>query len=585
MAAKSNTEATQIDKSSFFWVGACGICHPGGGAGEYDRYGKKYFDPRSDQFGFEAIGLAATQVGLDGDYAFVPGSGVPRPAGHPTPPAEWNKTWTSEPDCMLCHADQRVLNGEMNLNWVWRTAAMRGMANLKDSAGNTVHSYMAASTAGQGWFDTLEMAPSQPGVPPTATKLDISYRKGIANGQLALGVAGEVMLLGTAVVDRPRDAACWGCHATPDLKKRARTWFDPDRDVHYRRFTLRHDADPSNDIAPERSQACTVCHPAGYDHHIAKGDPFEDTVASDRNYEDFVTCRDCHAPGNAYGAPVPTDQEFHRPGHLERISCQVCHIPSKDKAAQLVVDNAVSGVSTEYDTAAFLSADPLDPAAADKSRWYPSYHVKQDADGHERIFPAKLLNVVWWGAWYHGDDGLPNTADDFVRPIALWRIRAMTGGAPLSGATDDNGDGRVEINRPDEIRLYIARLRGDLGTRRVHPGDPHDYVLVKGGKVWWLDGDGQTGTVNEFELHADASAGVRWQGAKLESAVPFSIDHNVLAKSTAFADCAGCHVSPSPNLLDRKVLLDPFGPDDQAQPRYETTREVMAREGFRFLGQ
>jgi len=592
LAAKSNTDASQIDKSAFFWVGRCGICHPGGGPGEFDRWGQKYFDPRNGEWGFEKVGKTVAEVGLDGDYTFVAGSGVARPQGHPTPPAAWDKTWTSEPDCLFCHAAERTLDGQKNMNWIWRTATIRSMAGLVDSSGNGVPAFMAAAAAGQGWFSKMDLAPPVPDVPPTATVLDLDYTAGITSGEL-VDANGSVALLGDAITRTPRDASCWGCHATPDLKKRARVWFDGDRDVHYRYWSGRSDNDPANDIAPDQSQVCSKCHEAGFNHQITKGDPFEGTVAAEFKYANLLSCRDCHADGNTHDAPVPKQDDYHTPGHLDRMSCQVCHIPHKESSAQLVVDNATSGVSTSYNTDVFLSADPLDPQSADKSRWFPSYHVKPDSDGVERLFPAKLLNVVWWGAWYHGADGLPNTADDFVRPIALWRIRKVTGGSAIAGTTDDNGDGTAEVNLPDEIRAYIALLRND--PMAATPGlglggndDPNDYVLVKGDKVWWLDGDGLTGTVEEYHLHAadpaNPNPAMDWLGAKLESATAFSIDHNVLEKTTALADCRGCHVNPSPNLLGRKILVDPFGPTPNAEPIYENNREIMRREGFRFFG-
>ncbi len=579
-----------IDKSAFFWTGNCGICHAGGGPAEYDRWGQRYFEPRTGQWGFEMAGREVTQVGLDGDYTFVAGSGVARPQGHPTPPAAWDKTWVSEPDCLFCHASHRDLNGQTNGNWVWRTATMRGMANLVDSSGAVVHSYMAAATAGQGWFSKLETAPAVPGNPPVGTVLDIDYHAGVDQGELTVDAGGHVALLGSQILGAPRDAACWGCHATPDLKKRGRVWFDADQDVHYRFFSHRNDGDPANDVPPAEAQVCTVCHPASFDHQIAKGDAFEGSVAADRNYQDVLTCRQCHAANNPYGAPLPTSADFHRTGHLENLSCQACHIPYKTNAAQLVVDNAATGVSTSYDTNRFLSADPGDPSAADRSRWYPSFHVKADSDGVERLFPAKLLNVMWWGAWYHGADGVANTSDDFVRPVALWRLRKVTGGQALPGATDDNGDGIVEIHRRDEVRLYIERFRSEPtatppGLGLAAAEDPQDYVLIKGGKFWFLDA---TNAVRTYSLHvadpANPNPATEWRGSKVESAVPFSIDHNVLVGATALRDCQGCHAPGAPFLLARKVLVDPFGTDAQATPIYENMVDTLAREGYVIFG-
>ncbi len=56
MAALDNGSASEIDKTSFWWTGLCGICHPGGGPSEYDRDGDLYYDAVTDQMGYEARG-------------------------------------------------------------------------------------------------------------------------------------------------------------------------------------------------------------------------------------------------------------------------------------------------------------------------------------------------------------------------------------------------------------------------------------------------------------------------------------------------------------------------------------------------
>ena len=60
-----NIRRSEIDKSSFYWVKNCGVCHPGGGPAEYDRKDNRYdefardsknhIDPLGDNY-------------LDGDY-------------------------------------------------------------------------------------------------------------------------------------------------------------------------------------------------------------------------------------------------------------------------------------------------------------------------------------------------------------------------------------------------------------------------------------------------------------------------------------------------------------------------------------
>lgn len=265
MAGKDNAAASEIDKTSFFWTGKCGGCHPGGGPGEFDRDGELYWDEAAGQFGYEKLGLSAGQVALDGDYAFLnPSSGLLGMAG-------WDKTGVSEPDCLMCHLSEFDLTGGSNQNALWRQATLRAMTALVDDLGQQVATFAAAPAAGAGWHSTFELASLPPGSPPQASKLQLDYQVGLDAGELTLNSAGELKLRGNVLVARPRDQACWGCHATAEAKKRGRVWFDAAKDVHYAAFNHLDDADPANDGDAASSQACTVCHPAGADHEIAKG--------------------------------------------------------------------------------------------------------------------------------------------------------------------------------------------------------------------------------------------------------------------------------------------------------------------------
>ena len=120
---------------------------------------------------------------------------------------------------------------------------------LKDSDTQPVEAYAAAATAAQGWFSGFATNPNVPaGKPPMATLLDIDYEVGIANKSLTRQ-GDKLLLAASAIAGTPKDFACWGCHSVADLKKRGRSWFDPDQDVHYRGFNRLDDGDAGNDIA------------------------------------------------------------------------------------------------------------------------------------------------------------------------------------------------------------------------------------------------------------------------------------------------------------------------------------------------
>jgi len=89
LAAKDNTNASQIDQTAFAWVRDCGGCHPGGGPGEYDRDGNFLWNGTS--FGYELKADPPADVALDGDY------GVRNPDGT-VRTAPWDATGLSGPD-------------------------------------------------------------------------------------------------------------------------------------------------------------------------------------------------------------------------------------------------------------------------------------------------------------------------------------------------------------------------------------------------------------------------------------------------------------------------------------------------------
>jgi hypothetical protein len=553
LAGKTNANASSIDKTSFWWTGLCGICHPGGGPTELDRDGELYFDAKTGQFGYEKLGKTAGDVTLDGDYAEVNTStGALRAA-------PWDTTGVAQADCLLCHRADRTVNGGMNMNWIWRTATLRAKDKLVDSGSASVPAYAAASTAGQGWFSDLQMATTPPGKPPMASSLDIDYQEGVTNGSLVEKTDGLYVAAG-AIAETPRDYACWGCHLTPDMKKRGREWFNPDSDVHYQKFNNLDDGDTGNDIMAGDSTACTYCHPAGLsgmdlNHNIAKGNATLGSVRNDTDYTGFRTCADCHLASSTDrdpNAPVPpSSYTGHNARHREILSCEACHVPSKATPADLVVDNSVTGSTVGYKTSDFLSADPLDPTDTDKSKWYPSFVLRADRDGVDRMFPVKLLLSIWWGDW--DQNGTPtDKTDDVIKPIPLWRARQIISGLTVPA---DN-----KVNTLAEIYTYITALKGNDSHGVQVAANP---VLVKGGQVWHDDG---AGSVTSFEYHGT--------GIKTESSHPFSVNHNVRPGSEALGStsCNECHNGGTP-VFDRLILVDPFGPD--GQPVYKTVRELL----------
>jgi hypothetical protein len=238
-------------------------------------------------------------------------------------------------------------------------------------------------------------------------------------------------------------------------------------------------------------------------------------------------------------------------------------MPYLFKPAVLFIDTTLGGAGR---TSQYLSADPLDPAGPDKTRWYPALKKKRDSDGVERWFPTNSWVNIYWADW--NQRGTPaDLTDDTLEPILQWRINQVTHGAPLPEVTDDNGDGKLEINRPGEILAYITALQGNDEYGRQVAANP---VLIKGKLLWYADPQAPDG-VTSLE-HVTTPLPVRWE------AYSWDVNHNIHSKEEAWGVgrgaevCVQCHERGTSPLMDRKILIDPYGPDGQAI--YETVRTM-----------
>ncbi len=597
LAAKDNTHPSQIDQTTFAWVRDCSGCHSGGGPGEFDRDGELHYNEATGQFGYEVLGKTAEDVALDGDYSVLD-----RTAGTVSL-APWDVTGVSEADCLLCHRDNRPTVNGTDMVTGWRSGVLAAGASLVDNQGTSVPAYAAASTAGQGWFSANSAAAAKtvsashqdlspadlafieeprrsPSNVAATTTLQIDYSIGVADGSLLVNENDEVLLAGPTVGQKALDQACVSCH--PLKVVAGEVWFD-DRDIHYRKFNRLNDDDPDNDIPAARSAVCGVCHPAGLDHNAAKGNSFQLQYRNELDYVGFRTCRNCHLTELPNGEPnplkhpespdVPGDTPIHQIGFAEGengpmrvMSCQACHIPYALTAGLFFRDITIPGNLAW--TSQYLSADPLNPQNADKSKWYPPLLWKKDTDGVERLFPASVWINIYFGDWNR--NGTPDDlSDDVIAPIYTWRVAQVVGGSPLPVLTDDDGDGRLEIDRPEEILVYLKTLRLPDANGVPVATNP---VLVRGPRVWYFDPQVPSG-VNYF-YHED-------KGIPITS-YPYiwGMDHNVRPAVEAWGageepeSCNTCHRNDGQSpVFDRKVLTDPHGLD--GKPEYTTVKEMV----------
>lgn len=231
LARKANQHPSEIDKSSFLFVKNCGVCHPGGGFGEYDRRGNPYFDEENKKFGYQ---ISVDNPLLDGDY-------TPFNNEETGFRARWNESGPSEADCLICH-----LKG-----YQWRE---RGIALKKGL-------FKYGPTIGAGWGSLKTSEESSRDI-----KIDIDYTKKDVS---------DFENLHTQIVKRPHDENCLFCHSLPRGNK------------------MGHDLSNERDVHKERGMDCVSCHPGNKAHNFAKGDAIQITVRDDLD-NTMYSCEDCH---------------------------------------------------------------------------------------------------------------------------------------------------------------------------------------------------------------------------------------------------------------------------------------------------
>lgn len=363
--------------------------------------------------------------------------------------SKWDKSGVVEADCFVCHQE--------GYNFDERVSQLK--------KGN----YRWAVVAGSR-FGLIEGSVKR-GDEPTVT-----YNKRFFNedGSIDLDVSWP-----------PPDDNCVFCHGQSDVRKRGFSW----NDIH------------NPDVHNEQGISCTACHSSGPDHQFAKGNASDLRAANDLDGT-IKTCRECHTSGYL-GATVPKHTSV-RPSHIERISCEACHIPSLGRAAAAGFE-ATSGKLQYY------SNPPAAKAIGDPITWKPAYDRWEDS----LIYPFNSMVLIWWGNL--GTDGV-------IYP--LWLSEHATGWELFADQiTDDNGDGRPEVNRPEEIvaglKAFGTSLEANARFDQSHP------VLIKAGKAYHLDSQGELEEIESPYLPC----------------LDFSISHNVAPASRALGanGCEDCH--------------------------------------------
>lgn len=513
LAPKRNTSAREIDMTSFDFVTAsCGACHPGGGPLEFDRDGKRY----DERMGDPATGLVAGgENGLDGDYF----------------KARWSETGVIEADCLLCHQpgyDFQRRNAELaNLNFRW------------------------AATVGAG-FGTLTGAVKD-GEPPV-----------VAYDRSRFDADGNVV---AHIVPEPRNATCLNCHAKPGWKKRGAA-FSARTDVHL--------------VAGMR---CVDCHESGSRaadprirgrevHQVGKGDDPSGWVRND--LDDTVrSCESCHLDGwrNAPRA----DHSWLPPLHLEAIACQTCHIPAR------AVKSALVQASDVYNPAPRIAPPPkriwtfYDQELAFWNHYGEGDLFKSDDKPTDltrptlirykgRIFPGNRVHGAFVGFEEAGKPGLNQLfMKDFFQMWSQHRADPSGRYPELARITDDNGDGALEVNRPEEIDALLAATKAHL--------EATGFSLEGRRLVWVANSRAYYSATESRELPHE-----EWEATAYASVHKYSHDVAPARAALGSGGCTDCHRSGSP--FFQGAVLDAVFTGGDAQPRWIPNHRILGVSSF-----
>jgi len=494
--------------TSFSFITAgCGECHPGGGSAEYDRNCNRY-----DQFMAEKGYTSGGDNNFDGDYY----------------QARWSETGVLEADCMMCHQPE-YNNAERKkqlkaLNFRWAATAAAGWATVTGSVQEKIPVKVAYNPS---LFD--------------------------ADGKISPHIVRE-----------PRNKACLECHAQPGWKKRGAN-YSMRTDVHLR-----------------AELKCVDCHPAGSKaldsrinekemHQFGKGDDPGGLVRNDLD-NTVLDCDYCHTNGYL-GAPI-AKHTWLPPLHLDKIACQTCHIPERAvKPAQFqagdVFNPGVKIPSKGKYLWVFYGPDMqyynhygnLEMMGFDDKPTDPFKPVLANYKG--KIYPVNRIHSAWPGIEIEGKPGLMQPLMSDIYKMWTTHFKDATKYSELAKIKDDNGDGVIEVNRPEEIDALIAAVTNMLKETK-YP--------MEGKRVVWALNDRVYRSGTEFYTIPKKE----WEASPYANVHKYNHDVYPARAALGSNGCSDCH-SGSSNFFFAQTLKYPF--DVDAKPITAAQFNLLGYDG------
>lgn len=369
------------------------------------------------------------------------------------------------------------------------------------------------------------------------------------------------------IAPEPRNETCLHCHAKPGWKKRGAA-FSARTDVHLAAGLRCVDCHaPGRRAADPRIRGREV-------HQFGKGDDPSGRVRDD--LDDTVrSCESCHLDG-WHNAPRAT-HEWLPPLHLDRLACPTCHIPTR------AVKSALVQASDVYNPAPRISPPPKRIwTFSDQEMTFWNHYGELDlftqADQPTnvtrptlfrykgKIWPGNRVHSTWVGYEEPGKPGLNQLfMKDFFQMWTQHRAEPTTRYPELAKIADDNGDGTLEVNRPEEIDALLAATRAYLAAT----GFP-----LEGKRLVWVSDDRAYYSSTESKVLPREE----WETTAYASVHKFSHDVAPARAALGAGGCTDCHRVESPFFLGA-VLAEPFA-GEEARPGWIPNHAVLGLSSF-----
>ena len=390
--------------------------------------------------------------------------------------ARWHQTGVLEADCLICHLP--------GYDYSLRAQQIKKL------------NYRWAATEGAG-LGVVEGAVADNEVPV------VRYNTNL------FGADGKVHL----PIRRPSDRACSSCHTMAEAQKRGTAWHNPYiKDVH-------------SDVGV----SCVDCHTGDIRHNFAKGHSSNEHVRDDLDGT-MQSCQECHYETRNLGAPDYAHQGI-PPIHLERLSCEACHITKRPFLSCRVVDSLTGKViqlpnpTEPVETANFLfgafwgtldveEKAALSPFTADQVRAAADLRVDAGSPVRAGFLDPSVLPEEAFTVRSFIEDGadpvLVNT--DVKRQLMLLALEQTTGvGEDAIVASLYRG----QVNRVRKGRLIaldtalqpprVGQIAEYPVTQMMHTVDGQDVIHPVGyqvGVFWAFEQDGEIRPVYPREMKA-----------------------------------------------------------------------------------